>query len=55
MVAFCTIGAPAALVAGIGHRLGMNLRPVLLMLEKVKEWVMLDIYLVGIAVASIKV
>ncbi|RPE03104.1 paraquat-inducible protein A [Candidatus Pantoea deserta] len=60
MVAFCTIGAPAALIAGIGylsigHRLGMNLRPVLLMLEKVKEWVMLDIYLVGIAVASIKV
>ncbi len=60
MVAFCTIGAPVALVAGIGyltlgHRLGMNLRPVLLMLEKVKEWVMLDIYLVGIAVASIKV
>ncbi|MCG7367344.1 membrane integrity lipid transport subunit YebS [Pantoea sp. ACRSH] len=60
MVAFCTIGAPVALGAGIGyltigHRLGMNLRPVLLMLEKVKEWVMLDIYLVGIAVASIKV
>ena len=33
----------------------MNLRPVLLMLEKLKEWVMLDIYLVGIGVASIKV
>jgi paraquat-inducible protein A len=33
----------------------MNLRPVLLMLEKLKEWVMLDIYLIGIAVASIKV
>ena len=33
----------------------MNLRPVLLMLERLKEWVMLDIYLVGIAVASIKV
>ncbi|SUG14807.1 Paraquat-inducible protein A [Salmonella enterica subsp. arizonae] len=28
----------------------MNLRPVLLMLEKLKEWVMLDIYLVGIGV-----
>jgi len=60
MVAFCTIGAPITLVAGIcylgiGHRLGMNLRPVLLMLEKLKEWVMLDIYLIGIAVASIKV
>jgi paraquat-inducible protein A len=33
----------------------MNLRPVLLMLERLKEWVMLDIYLVGIGVASIKV
>ncbi|WP_312046808.1 membrane integrity lipid transport subunit YebS [Erwinia sp.] len=60
MVAFCTIGAPATLVASIGwlffgERLGLNLRPVLLMLDRLKEWVMLDIYLVGIAVASIKV
>ncbi|WP_210510261.1 membrane integrity lipid transport subunit YebS [Pantoea ananatis] len=60
MVAFCTIGAPVTLVAGIGYlalgeRLGMNLRPVLLMLDKLKEWVMLDIFLIGIAVASIKV
>lgn len=60
IVAFCAIGAPVTLVAGIsylgiGHALGMNLRPVLLMLEKLKEWVMLDIYLVGVAVASIKV
>ncbi|VFS55878.1 Inner membrane protein yebS [Kluyvera cryocrescens] len=39
----------------LGNILGMNLRPVLLMLDKLKEWVMLDIYLVGIAVASIKV
>ncbi|WP_312241294.1 membrane integrity lipid transport subunit YebS [Pantoea sp.] len=60
MVTFCTIGAPVTLVAAIGYlwigqQLGMNLRPVLLMLERLKEWVMLDIYLVGIAVASIKV
>lgn len=60
MVAFCTIGAPVTLVAAIGYlwfgqRLGMNLRPVLLMLERLKEWVMLDVYLIGIAVASIKV
>ena len=60
MVLFCTIGAPLVLVAAIaylwlGNILGMNLRPVLLMLEKLKEWVMLDIYLVGIGVASIKV
>ncbi len=38
-----------------GQCAGMNLRPVLLMLGKLKEWVMLDIYLVGIGVASIKV
>ncbi|CAE1145434.1 membrane integrity lipid transport subunit YebS [Serratia rhizosphaerae] len=60
MVAFCTIGAPLTLALSllylrIGHRLGMNLRPVLLMLERLKEWVMLDIYLIGMAVAAIKV
>ncbi|WP_054180628.1 membrane integrity lipid transport subunit YebS [Trabulsiella odontotermitis] len=60
MVFFCTVGAPVVLVVSIaylwlGNVLGMNLRPVLLMLEKLKEWVMLDIYLVGVAVASIKV
>ena len=60
MVFFCTVAAPAVLVTSIaylwlGNILGMNLRPVLLMLDKLKEWVMLDIYLVGIAVASIKV
>ena len=60
MVLFCTVGAPVVLVAAIaylwfGNILGMNLRPVLLMLERLKEWVMLDIYLVGIVVASIKV
>ena len=60
MVLFCTVGAPLVLVAAIaylwlGNILGMNLRPVLLMLDKLKEWVMLDIYLVGIGVASIKV
>lgn len=60
MVLFCSVAAPAVLVIAIaylwlGNILGMNLRPVLLMLEKLKEWVMLDIYLVGIAVASIKV
>ncbi|CUU24300.1 membrane integrity lipid transport subunit YebS [Duffyella gerundensis] len=60
MVAFCAIGAPVTLVTAIcylyfGHRLGMNLRPVLLIMDRLKEWVMLDIYLVGIGVASIKV
>lgn len=28
----------------LGNVLGMNLRPILLMLERLKEWVMLDIY-----------
>lgn len=60
MVAFCTIGAPLTLALSLlylrfGHALGMNLRPVLLMLDRLKEWVMLDIYLIGMAVATIKV
>ncbi|WP_413738687.1 membrane integrity lipid transport subunit YebS [Sodalis sp. RH21] len=60
MVAFCTIGAPCTLVFSLlylffGERWGMNLRPVLLMLDRLKEWVMLDIYLIGMAVAAIKV
>lgn len=60
MVLFCAVVAPVLLVVSIsylwlGNVLGMNLRPVLLMLGKLKEWVMLDIYLVGIVVASIKV
>ena len=50
MVFFCVIGAPLILVTSIaylwfGNRLGMNLRPVLLMFERLKEWVMLDICL----------
>jgi paraquat-inducible protein A len=60
MVAFCTIGAPVTLAGSIlylylGERLGMNLKPVLLMLDRLKEWVMLDIYLIGMTVACIKV
>ncbi|EHD21747.1 MULTISPECIES: membrane integrity lipid transport subunit YebS [Brenneria] len=60
MVAFCTVGAPLTLVFSLLYlffapRIGMNLRPILLMLGKLKEWMMLDIYLVGMAVAAIKV
>ena len=60
MVLFCTVGAPLTLVLSLlylylGRQLGMNLRPVLLMLDRLKEWVMLDIYLVGMGVACIKV
>jgi len=60
MVAFCIIGAPLTLACSIlylyfGHRLGMNLKPVLLMLDRLKDWVMLDIYLIGMGVACIKI
>ncbi|VDY64319.1 Inner membrane protein yebS [Shimwellia blattae] len=60
MVLFCSVAAPVILVVAIGYLwlgniLNMNLRPILLMLDRLKEWVMLDIYLVGIMVASIKV
>ncbi|GAB7261408.1 hypothetical protein DZJ_29700 [Dickeya ananatis] len=60
IVAFCTIGAPLTLVFALLYlffapRVGMNLRPALLLFERLKEWVMLDVYLVGLAVASIKV
>lgn len=60
MVMFCSVAAPILLVCALiylwlGNIFGMNLRPVLLILDKLKEWVMLDIYLVGICVASIKV
>lgn len=60
MVAFCTVGVPLTLVFSLLYlffapRMGMNLRPILLMLDRLKEWMMLDIYLVGMAVAAIKV
>lgn len=59
MVAFCAIAAPLSLPMAIlylhlGARLRWNLRPVLLMLGKLKEWVMLDVYLIGLGVATIK-
>ncbi|SLM63413.1 Paraquat-inducible protein A [Dickeya aquatica] len=60
MVAFCTIGAPLTLVTALLYlffapRIGMNLRPALLLFARLKEWVMLDVYLVGMAVSAIKV
>ncbi|WP_050309360.1 membrane integrity lipid transport subunit YebS [Yersinia pseudotuberculosis] len=60
MVAFCILAAPVTLTFSIlylriGSRIGINLRPILLILERLKEWVMLDIYLIGMAVACIKV
>lgn len=60
MVAFCTVGVPVTLMASLLYLffapcIGMNLRPILLLLEKLKAWMMLDIYLVGLAVAAIKI
>ncbi|WP_146135969.1 membrane integrity lipid transport subunit YebS [Yersinia pseudotuberculosis] len=60
MVAFCVLAAPVTLTFSIlylriGSRIGINLRPILLILERLKEWVMLDIYLIGMVVACIKV
>lgn len=60
MVCFCIIGTPLALALSfvylaVGKHLGMNLRPVLLVLDKLKEWIMFDIYLIGVIVAAIKV
>lgn len=60
MVAFCTVGVPVTLMISLLYlffapRIGMNLRPILLLLEKLKAWMMLDIYLVGLAVAAIKI
>lgn len=38
----------------IGRRVRLNLRPVLLILSRLKEWVMLDVYLIGLGIAAIK-
>lgn len=60
IVMFCLLAAPVILVCaivslGLGHLFGINLRPVLLMLSRLKGWVMLDIYLIGIGITCIKV
>ena len=59
IVAFCAIVAPLLLPTFIiylfiGKRLNLNLRPVLLILRHLKEWVMLDVYLIGLGIAAIK-
>lgn len=60
MVFFCVMGVLFIFVFLIvylwfGSFFGMNLCLVLLMLEKLKEWVMLDIYFIGMVVVCIKV
>ncbi|EFB71529.1 integral membrane protein, PqiA family [Providencia rustigianii DSM 4541] len=59
IVAFCAIAAPLLLPISIlylvlARYLGMNMRPVLLVMKHLKEWVMLDVYLVGLGIAAIK-
>ncbi|MEX9542426.1 paraquat-inducible protein A, partial [Escherichia coli] len=38
----------------IGKYFSLYLRPVLLVLSRLKEWVMLDVYLIGVGIAAIK-
>ncbi|EUD09383.1 membrane integrity lipid transport subunit YebS [Providencia alcalifaciens] len=59
IVAFCAIAAPLLLPISIlslvlARYLAMNMRPILLMMKHLKEWVMLDVYLVGLGIAAIK-
>ncbi|EKT63651.1 membrane integrity lipid transport subunit YebS [Providencia burhodogranariea] len=59
IVAFCAIVAPLLLPISIiylyfGKCFGFNLRPILLVLGRLKEWVMLDVYLIGLGIAAIK-
>ncbi|AOV96878.1 Paraquat-inducible protein A [Edwardsiella hoshinae] len=60
MVAWCVVVTPlllpvTVLALYLGQRWRCNLRPLLRMLSRVRAWIMLDIYLVGLAVACIKV
>ncbi|WP_272676817.1 membrane integrity lipid transport subunit YebS [Providencia huaxiensis] len=59
IVAFCAIAAPLLLpililLLPIGQRINLNLRPILLVLGHIKEWVMLDVYLIALGIAAIK-
>ncbi|MGG4608708.1 membrane integrity lipid transport subunit YebS [Providencia sp. Me31A] len=59
IVAFCAIAAPLLLpililMLLIGRRINLNLRPILLVLAHMKEWVMLDVYLIALGIAAIK-
>ncbi|MEQ5183945.1 membrane integrity lipid transport subunit YebS [Providencia rettgeri] len=59
IVAFCAIAAPLLLPISIlslvlARYLSINMRPILLMMKHLKEWVMLDVYLVGLGIAAIK-
>ncbi|WBA58865.1 membrane integrity lipid transport subunit YebS [Providencia sp. 21OH12SH02B-Prov] len=59
IIAFCAIVAPlflpiALIYLYIGKYFSLNLRPVLLVLSRLKEWVMLDVYLIGVGIAAIK-
>ncbi|MGK2889232.1 MAG: paraquat-inducible protein A [Candidatus Malihini olakiniferum] len=60
MAAFFTVGFPVKLMIYLFYLffspcIGMNFRLILLLLEKLKAWMMLGIYLVGLVVADIKI
>ncbi|SPW32477.1 Inner membrane protein yebS [Edwardsiella tarda] len=60
MVAWCVVITPlllplTLLALHLGQRWRYNRRPLLRLLTRVRAWIMLDIYLVGLAVACIKV
>jgi paraquat-inducible protein A len=60
MIAFTVIACPLVYPSTIiwlscCRRFGLNARIPLFLLEKLKHWIMLDIYLVGIGVAAVKV
>lgn len=42
------------LLLSIGQYINLNLRPILLVLSHIKEWVMLDVYLIALGIAAIK-
>ncbi|WP_395591874.1 membrane integrity lipid transport subunit YebS [Edwardsiella ictaluri] len=60
MVAFCAIVAPLLLPSlllalYLGQRRHLNLRPLLLLRSLLRPWIMLDVYLIALTVAAIKV
>lgn len=60
LVLLCAVAAPALFAGGIfylwiARRFRWSLRPCLLILEKLKEWVMLDVYLLALGVTAFKI
>ena len=60
MIAYTVIACPllypiAIIWLSCCKRVNFNMRPALFLLGKLKHWIMLDIYLVGIGIAAVKV